>query len=103
MASAEEIAAFRLLIGTPEDAAPYTDAELSDRIDAAAGNLNALAATIWREKAAHYSTLVDVSESGSSRKMGDLHKNALAMAANFAGLDSSTGSTSGMRFHRLTR
>lgn len=102
MATPEEIAAFRLLIGAPDNVDPYTDEVLSDRIDAAEGDLNGLASSIWREKAAHYSTLVDVSESGSSRKLSDLHKNALAMAASFGG-QAAPAASSGVRFSRLTR
>lgn len=34
----------------------------------------------WDRVAAQYHGLVNISESGSSRSMGDMHKNALAMA-----------------------
>lgn len=47
---------------------------------------NASIAIIWREKAASYAELVDVSESGSSRKMSDLHKNAIEMAKQYDGM-----------------
>lgn len=49
-------------------------------------NLNRAAVTIWTAKAASYASLVDVTESGSSRKMSDLHKNALAMTKHYASL-----------------
>lgn len=42
----------------------------------------------WTRKATTYSTMVNVSESGSSRNMGDLYKNALAIADRFAPLES---------------
>ena len=38
-------------------------------------------AEAWTIRAGRYHALVDTSESGSSRAMGDLYKNAIAMAA----------------------
>lgn len=103
MATADQIAAFRLLINTPLSEDPYTDEQLSARIDNAE-SVEALAAIVWREKAAAYSTMVNVSESGSSRSLSDLYKNALAMSKSFQ--DAQPGdSTSqvGVRMRRLTR
>lgn len=105
MATAEEIAAFRLLIDEADDADPYSDLSLSNRLDAALSS-QALAKEIWLEKAASYASLVNVSESGSSRSMSDLHKNALAMAAGYGAADP-TGpdapGTRGVRMKKLTR
>lgn len=83
MASAEEVAQLRLLIaeGTPEK---YDDAQLSDILDNAQGDQNQAAYEIWVQKAASAAELVDVSEGGSSRKMGDIYEQALTMA-NFFG------------------
>jgi hypothetical protein len=103
VATPEAIAAFRLLINAPLDEDPYTDDQLSDRLDAATST-EALAGIIWREKAASYSTLVNVSESGSARSLGDLYKNAIAMAKFFD--DSQPGDSGaqvGVRMRRLTR
>jgi hypothetical protein len=47
--------------------------------------LEAAAAKAWVIEAGRLSHLVDVAESGSSRKMSDLYKNALAMAAKYEG------------------
>lgn len=105
MATAEEIAAFRLLINEPENVEPYTDAVLGVRIDSATSS-EALAAQIWREKAATYAALVSVSESGSSRQLSDLHKNALEMAAAFGKADATAPggpAVRGVRMARLTR
>lgn len=104
MATAEEIAAFRLLIDESADALPYDDVSLSLRLDAAASP-QALGREIWLEKAAKYSSLVNVSESGSSRSMSDLNKNALAMAKALgdAEPDAPGGAVSGVRMHKLTR
>lgn len=83
MASAAAIASLRLLIAEP-DQTRFTDQQLSDAIDAAAGNVNKAAYEVWVMKAASAADLVDMSEGGSSRKMGDLHEQALSMAAHFA-------------------
>jgi hypothetical protein len=50
-------------------------------------NFNKSAASVWGSKAAEYAGLVNVSESGSSRSLGDLHKNALAMQKSFESKD----------------
>lgn len=89
MATAEEIAALRLLIGEPEDAEPWTDETLAAIIDATE-TMSQAAGQVWTSKAASYSSLVDVAESGSSRKLGDLHKNALAMSKHFAEAEAAT-------------
>lgn len=49
-------------------------------------DLNLVAAEAWTIRAGRYHALVNTSESGSSRSMGDLYKNALAMAAMYRGL-----------------
>lgn len=105
MASVDEIAAFRLLIDESKDEAPYDDASLGVRLDAASSS-QSLAQEIWLEKAARYASLVTVSESGSSRSLSDLHKNALAMAGSFGAADPSApgaASTRGVRMRKLTR
>lgn len=102
MATAEEIAAFRLLIDEANDALPYDDASLSLRLDDATST-EALAKQIWLEKAASYAALVNVSESGSSRSMSDLHKNALNMAKTFGDVDPAGPSARGVRMQKLTR
>lgn len=81
MASAEQIASLRRMIDDPAGSTQtYSDLALSALIDQAEGVLEAAASELWQEKAATFSRLVNVSESGSSRSMGDLYKNALAMA-----------------------
>lgn len=61
----------------------YTDIDLQSIITAE-GGVKQAAVFIWRAKAASYSSLVDVSESGSSRSLGQLHKQALTMADTIA-------------------
>lgn len=82
MASSDAIAALRRLIDEP-DATLYTDMVLSTRIDGAAGDIRTVAAEIWREKAASYASLVDITEAGSSRKNSQLYVNAIAMAKSY--------------------
>lgn len=89
MASPEQIAELRRKISEPDEST-YTDEMLGGLIDAASGNINGVAADIWEEKASTYAELVDYSEAGSSRKNGQLYKNALEMAAYYRGLESST-------------
>jgi hypothetical protein len=106
VATADEIAAFRLLIDEQEDKAPYTDATLGARLDTATSP-QSLAGLIWTEKAAAYAALVDVSESGSSRALGQLQDKALAMAKTFTAIDPTAPGTGsavrGTRMSRLTR
>jgi hypothetical protein len=61
----------------------YTDQQLNTLIDSGMSD-QAIAYRIWNEIAASTALLVNTSESGSSRSLSDLHKNALTMAANFA-------------------
>lgn len=82
MAKHVEIQELRLAIGESRDEEPYTDRFLNDVIDDA-GTVNAAAGRIWGHKAASFAGLVDVTESGSSRKLGDLYKNALAMQKTY--------------------
>lgn len=102
MATPDQIAQFRLLIAEPDDT-KYSDETLSALIDSST-SVNAAASSIWTQKAAASATLVNVAESGSSRSLGDLYRNALAMAAQFdkaAGADAATAP--GIRIRRISR
>ena len=83
MATPAQIAELRIKINEPVDAEPWTDQVLGMLIDAAAGDTNAVAKTVWEGKAASVAHLVDISEGGSSRKMSDMYKNFLAIAKTF--------------------
>lgn len=85
MATEAEIARLRLLIGEPTPEV-YTDADLNTRLDTAGGDLNKVAYDVWTEKAAAAAELVDISEGGSSRKMGDIYEQALNMAKHFGSM-----------------
>jgi hypothetical protein len=69
---------------------------VANRNDDGTFNLNRAASDVWLGKAAQYAELVDVSESGSSRKLSDLHKNALTMAARY-GSDDEAAATGARR------
>lgn len=85
MATETQIASLRRMIDDVDAPTSYSDTDLNARIDEA-GSTEQAASVIWREKAASYSTLVDVSESGSSRKLSDLRKAAMEQAAYYDGI-----------------
>lgn len=103
MATAVQIAALRLLIAEPDNVAPYDDATLNTRL--ATATEYALAYQIWTEKAAAAAGLVDMSEGGSSRKMGSLHEQALSMAEQMRlrSVSSTNPPAGGVRVRRLAR
>lgn len=80
MASASDIAEVRRNTHESTDH-NYSDTEISDIIDAE-GVAGAIA-KIWREKAARYAEMVNVSESGASHSYSDLHRAALRMAEDW--------------------
>lgn len=66
-----------------DGATDYTDEQIEEFLDRDDNTVFDFARLYWESKAATFSTLTDVSESGSSRKLSDLHKNALTMAKHF--------------------
>jgi Cdc6-like AAA superfamily ATPase len=84
VASEDDVAELRRLTAIPDVTEPYSDAFMGALIDT--NGIEGAAALVWREKAAAYAEAVDMSESGSTRKFSDLHKNALAMAGEFGSL-----------------
>lgn len=106
MATVEEIAQLRLMIAEPDETT-YTDEMLSSIIDGYAIEdlpLVESAYLIWTQKAASYVELVDISEGGSQRKNGDLHKRALTMADLFkAQLELAADLGRRTRIRRLSR
>lgn len=86
MASEDQIRDVRERVAEPDDSNGWSDERLGRVIDDST-TLNAAAARVWSEKAAVFAELVDVSESGSSRKLSDLRKNALEMSTHYGSLD----------------
>lgn len=104
MATSEAVAALRLLIAEPTQDT-YDDETLSARLDSAT-NEYVLAYDIWTEKAAAAAGLVDMSEGGSTRKLGDLHEQALAMAEQMrerAVSSTNPPNGAGVRIKKLSR
>lgn len=64
----------------------FTDEQIGAALDSGA-TIREFCYDFWTKKATEYSTMVNVSESGSSRNMGDMYKNALAIADRFSPLD----------------
>jgi len=78
MATADQIKQVR--VNTNEaDRDPYSDDLVGGLVDSL-GSVEAASAEIWDRKAAAFSELVNVSEAGASRALGDLFKNATTMA-----------------------
>lgn len=90
MATVDQVARLRLLTDLPDDVTPYTDEYLSGLIDAY--GMDAAASLLWKEKAAKYAGMVDMTESGSSRKLSQLREAALEMANGFEPEPKTSGS-----------
>lgn len=90
MATAEDIDRLRRIAAIADDDETYTDEVLGTYLDNL-GSLEAAAGAVWTEKAASFSGLVDVTESGSSRRLSQLHSQALTMAKAFAMPEDDTG------------
>lgn len=99
----DQIDALRRLIDDP-DKTEFSDVDLGLILDGLSGDVNKAASESWSIKASRYSRLVDITESGSSRKLGDLYKNALAMKAIYDGKAEEGISTRGRtRIGRIVR
>lgn len=79
MASLDEIGRLRRVTDLAEDDTTYTDSVLGGMIDDL--TFDVAAAQVWQEKAAAYASMVDVTESGSTRRFSGLVDNALKMSA----------------------
>lgn len=85
----EPVARLRRMTDEADPLSTYSDAQMQEYLDQftdGTGNVDfdSAAVAVWEEKAGYFSALVDTSESGSSRKMSDLHKNAIAMATMYS-------------------
>lgn len=82
--TAEMVQQLRDNIDEQDDAAPYTDDQLKLKI-ADANGVGAASYYIWVNKAAALSTLVDISEGGSTRKNSQAYTAAASMVEHFKG------------------
>lgn len=85
MATAANIERLRSFVDEPIETDDWPDIKLGSFIDDAADDLMAAAAEVWAAKASAYASLVNVSESGSSRSLGNLMDNALKMSSYYRG------------------
>jgi hypothetical protein len=106
VATPEDILRLRDYIAEPDDTNGWTDARLAAYVDANTNLFNA-AAEIWGVKAGTYAGLVNVSESGSSRSLGDLLSQAQKMGKYYSDLgkaaDNEVLIPSGPVIRRITR
>lgn len=93
MATDAEVEQLRRLADEADDDGEYTNTDLSSLIDVK-GSVSAAAAQIWLEKAAGYSTKVDITEAGSSRKNSDLYAHAMEMAKMHGATEGGDAATS---------
>jgi hypothetical protein len=96
MATDEEVARLRRMTDVAVGDTTYTYEVLAEFVDSN-DTLEAAAGAVWSEKAAALAGLVDVTESGSSRRLSQLHSQALEMRKHFAP-DDVTDDTGGRSF-----
>lgn len=82
MASIDDVAKLRRMTALEAADPVYTDSLLGGMIDDL--GFEAAAAQVWSEKAAAAATLVDTTESGSTRRLSQLQEHALKMRQQFA-------------------
>lgn len=82
----------RIRSGKSDSDTRFTDSELIDIIIRHAGNLYLAAAEVWSAKAADAAELVDISESGSERKLSQIFKQFSAMSDTYQKAGEEVGS-----------
>lgn len=92
MATPAELAQLRDMINELDDSHGWTDEKLTEVLDRTENtdgtvNLRKAASEIWEAKAGGLTTLNDVAESGSSRRLSQSFDHALKMAALFGSSD----------------
>lgn len=91
MASAAEVDEVQLNTGVADDDTVWTPEYIAGLIDA--GDVSSATLTIWKQKAAKYATMVDVTEAGASHKFSDMFKNADAMIKRWTDIVAEGGGT----------
>jgi len=85
--TANQLAQLRLMISEKDASGGWTDDTLLElaelHFEDGAYDLRATAAQVWEMKAANYVELTTVSESGSSRSLGEVFTHAVKMADYF--------------------
>ena len=75
----------RIPAGMTAEDTMFSDEEIEAFLAQGAGVVEAAAYYGWQSKAAELSNYVNVIEGNSSREMGELHRQALRMVAQYAG------------------
>ena len=101
MATSTDIAIVRNNIGEQEDVNPYTTAWISALIDDV--GVSAATLTLWRQKGASLSSVVDVTEAGASHKFSDRYKNALEQIKYWQSIVDGENSPLGPRIDHVVR
>ena len=104
MASPADIEAVKTLLDGVDD--PWDDTKIGTILDSAGSVAKAMQA-FWSQRVNATYRLMDVSESGSSRSMSSIYKNAMEQLARWDKIVSDerarTDQPSGVRIHRITR
>lgn len=85
MATQEEIDAFKTLLPSNYETYGWNDTVIGALIDAGKST-NSMLMQYWDKVAAETAEFADMSESGSSRSLSVIHKNAVAMAKMYRDL-----------------
>jgi hypothetical protein len=85
MATAQEIEAAKDLLPPGAEDYGFDEDKIAELLDAGTTG-NAFLVAYWDKVATDTADLVDMSESGSSRSLSQIHKNALSMAKTFRDL-----------------
>ncbi len=85
MAEIEQIRAVQALLGSDAEAGGWTEVEINAALDAGR-TANYIAARWWAQRAADTANLIDISESGTSRQLSVIHRNAKEMATVYRAL-----------------
>lgn len=84
MATAEEIQEVLDMLGPDAVESGWTEAKIDAALDGGE-TPNEIARRYWEYRMSRSSTMADVSESGSSRKLSQIFENAKALAAYYKG------------------
>lgn len=107
MATAEEIQSVLELLGEDWEDNGYDQNRIEDLLDAGQ-TPNQIAASYWEKVYTSTANFIDISESGSSRGLSAVTRNAKDLAALFRGraeaeVPSAASGRTGIRSHRMRR
>ena len=106
MATPEQLALLREYVNELDDAGGWTDAKLTTLLESVGDDVRKAAGQVWQAKAGQLTTLNDITESGSSRRLSQTFDHALKMAAHFGAAATEVPvptTPTGPQFHRVVR